>query len=220
VGIAAIGKTAPHIPGDAFIILLGYSAMSMTPYQQQKPAFGIIAAAPLGALALGAVLLYVTKLGWQLVAEGWLIELFGGLVLGALTVLGVLGLTRRPFARSLRAVCRELRPLFTDMSWLQLLVLALLAGVGEELLFRGFLQPWLGVYLSAELGILVAAIVFGLLHFASVPYFLLTAVLGLAFGITYWSTGSLLMVMVWHGFYDLLVFLILIYRPDLLGIAE
>jgi membrane protease YdiL (CAAX protease family) len=194
--------------------------MSTTPYQTEKLSFWVVSAGPLGALILGGLLLFVNGIGWQLVAEEWVAELFGGLVLGALTVVGVLGLTRRPFARSLRAACRELRPIFVDMGWLQLLVLALLAGVGEELLFRGFLQPWLAGYLSAELGIVVAAVVFGILHFASVQYFLLTTVLGLAFGVTYWSSGSLLMVMVWHGFYDLLVFLILIYRPDLLGIAD
>ncbi|MDZ7680349.1 MAG: CPBP family intramembrane glutamic endopeptidase [Fodinibius sp.] len=194
--------------------------MSKTIDHPKQPAFWTITLGPLGALALGALLLYVTGLGWQLVAESWLVELLWGLTLGALTVAGVLGLTRRPFARSLRAVCRELRPLFVDMRWIQLLVLALLAGVGEELLFRGFLQPWLAEYIAIEIAIGLAAAVFGLLHFASVQYFLLTTLLGLALGITYWITGSLLMVMVWHGFYDLLVFLILIYRPDLLGIAE
>jgi membrane protease YdiL (CAAX protease family) len=180
--------------------------------------FYFILLAPVACLIIGALLIDYTNTPWQFVADGVLTSIIWGIVLGVTTFGGVIILTRLPVSRSLREVCRQLIPIFEGMSFWQITILSLMAGIGEELLFRGFLQQWLSGYYTCEIAIGIAAVVFGLLHFATFSYFLLTTVLGAVFGITYYLTGSLLLIMIWHGIYDLLVFWVLIRRPDLLGI--
>lgn len=77
-----------------------------------------------------------------------------GLVLGAAIVMSTrLSVARFEWARRLH---RELRPVARAMTTTGIIVLALLSALGEELLFRGLLQPWLGI--------IPQAILFGLLH--------------------------------------------------------
>jgi uncharacterized protein len=87
-----------------------------------------------------------------------------------------------------RQLHRELRPFAAGMSSGVILCLALLSGVGEELLFRGLLQPYLGV--------IGQSIVFGLLHQVRGPsrwvWAAWATAIGLAFGAMFALTGSLL----------------------------
>jgi membrane protease YdiL (CAAX protease family) len=77
-----------------------------------------------------------------------------GLTVGALIVLTTrMSVARFEWARRLH---RELRPIASSMNVTGILVLALLSGIGEELLFRGLLQPWVGL--------LPQAVLFGFLH--------------------------------------------------------
>lgn len=184
----------------------------------QTIGFGAMVLAPFVALVIGGLLIYYTETSWQLAAQSWTSPLLWGAVLGALTFAIVLLITRLPLSQALRDVCKELVPIFKDISLWQVVVLSLMAGVGEELLFRGFLQQWLAGPLSVGLAIGIAAVVFGLLHFASLSYFLLTTALGAAFGIAYHLNGSLLLIMSWHAFYDLLAIWVFSRYPRLLGI--
>ncbi|KUJ80261.1 CPBP family intramembrane metalloprotease [Microbulbifer flavimaris] len=129
-------------------------------------------------------------------------------------------LTRLPgsLGSALRRLCALLHPLFAGCSWGQIAVLATAAGICEELFFRVFLQNWLAGLVSPWWGLFAASVVFALLHFASVLYFTVTLVMGLLLGWFYWSTGSALGVMVWHGLYDLLAIGMLARYPHLLGI--
>jgi membrane protease YdiL (CAAX protease family) len=63
------------------------------------------------------------------------------------------------------------------------LFIALLAAFGEELLFRGALQPLIGL--------VPAALVFGLLHATSLPHIILAGILGLWMGLLFYWTGDL-----------------------------
>jgi len=76
-----------------------------------------------------------------------------------------------------------------------------LAAVGEELFFRGLLQPWLGL--------VPAAVLFGALHVSgprSWLYYALTAAcLGLGLGLLFRVTGSLVAPITAHLTYNLLV---------------
>jgi len=77
-----------------------------------------------------------------------------GLAVAAVLIVSTrLAVGRFDWARRLH---RELRPVAHDLSVGQILVLAGLSSLGEELLFRGLLTPTLGVVLSALL--------FGLAH--------------------------------------------------------
>ena len=81
------------------------------------------------------------------------------------------------------------------------LLIAACAGFVEELLFRGVLQPHLGLWITSFL--------FGLCHALSTTYFLVAAGLGLYLGLAYeWSGGNLLVPMLIHGIYDFGAFLL------------
>lgn len=120
--------------------------------------------------------------------------------------------------RTLRDLCEKLQRSFRHLSWWQIGALALAAGVCEELLFRGFLQPWLATFSTPLVGLLVASVIFGLLHYASVTYFLITTVIGIVLGAVYWWSESLLAVVVWHITYDLIALGVLAKYPQVLGI--
>jgi membrane protease YdiL (CAAX protease family) len=120
-------------------------------------------------------------------APGWL--LLAGPALGALLGLGVVALTRlstRHFqwARELHASCRDL---LGPLSGREIVILALASSIGEELLFRGALLPWLGLWLQA--------LVFALLHVGPgrrfLPWTASAAALGVAFGWLAIVTGNL-----------------------------
>lgn len=182
--------------------------------------FYFILLAPVACFIIGVLLIDYTDTSWQLAGDGYLSPVIWGVVLGAVTFGGVIIVTRLPISKSLRDVCRQLIPIFDGMSFVQVLILSLAAGIGEELLFRGFLQQWLTGYYTIDIAIGIAAVVFGLLHFATFSYFLLTTILGAAFGIAYYLSGSLLLIMSWHAFYDLLAIWFFTRRPDLLGLEE
>ena len=79
-----------------------------------------------------------------------------------------LKLPLRPL-RTIAGILDEiLIPLFRECGPLKLLMIAALAGVGEEMLFRGVIQAavaqQIGGTTGMALGLLIAAILFGLLH--------------------------------------------------------
>lgn len=100
----------------------------------------------------------------------------------------------------------------------QLLLLALLAGVGEELLFRGVFQPWMEVFFGLTAGLFVSNVLFGFVHCVTLLYAVLAGAIGLYLSGLMDVTGqrNLLIPMVTHGVYDFLAFLIVVrdYRAE------
>lgn len=195
-------------------------AANNPPQDTESPKIRYILIAPLGSLLLGILLLYFTDTPWQFAPDSTGKSLFYGAVLGILSYLIAVFVTRLPFAHSLRETCRQLLSVLGNVSVPQMILIALSAGLGEEFLFRGFLQEWLIGYYSVEAGIAIAAVCFGLLHFATVSYFALTTLLGAAMGIAYHLSGSLLLVITWHACYDVLAIWVLSRKPSLLGIEN
>ncbi|MCC5858478.1 MAG: CPBP family intramembrane metalloprotease [Ectothiorhodospiraceae bacterium] len=110
---------------------------------------------------------------------------------------------RSPWFRDLDELIRPtLTTLFRDRSEGAVVLVCLLAGLGEELLFRGFLQAWLSELLSPWMGVALAAVAFGLLHFLSFTYLVIATALGLYLGVLYELTGNLLIVCLVHALYD------------------
>jgi membrane protease YdiL (CAAX protease family) len=105
------------------------------------------------------------------------------------------------------------RPLMRGCGLLDLALLSLVAGVGEELVFRGVLQPALVRRLGLGPGLVLASLLFGLLHPITVTYVILAAGLGLYLGVVAWAGGNLLPVMVAHALYDFLVLAYLLRGP-------
>ena len=91
-------------------------------------------------------------------------------------------LSFRPFVRLRRLVRRLVVPLFQDASVLELALISLIAGVGEELLFRGLVQDglttWIGGTTGICLGVAASSLVFGLAHALTRTYAVLAALVG------------------------------------------
>jgi membrane protease YdiL (CAAX protease family) len=131
-------------------------------------------------------------------------------LLGALSSLPLIGMflamLRWPIGplRTIKRFCEEeFVPLLAGSSWSDMALIALSAGVGEEMLFRGVLQSSFATWLGLGWGLVMASILFGLLHPISLPYIFVTIVLGLYLGEAFILTGNLLTVMVTHSIYDL-----------------
>src|SRR5512135_3372327 len=70
----------------------------------------------------------------------------------------------RPLVRIRRLLIRSLRVLFTECRAPDLAVLALAAGIGEEVFFRGLVQTLLARWFEPGTALAVASAVFGLAH--------------------------------------------------------
>lgn len=76
-------------------------------------------------------------------------------------------------------------------------VLAVMPGVGEELLFRGFVMGSIRYRKGIKWALFVSALVFGIFHMSLVKL-LPTAMLGLCFALITWKSGSICIGMVLH----------------------
>jgi uncharacterized protein len=114
--------------------------------------------------------------------------LLAGPLAGVAVGLGVVGLTRLATRRFewARALHGSFHDLLGPLTGREIVILALASSVGEELLFRGALLPWLGPYWQA--------LVFALLHVGPgkrfVPWTVSAFVLGVAFAwLASWTTN-------------------------------
>ncbi|MGM0672085.1 MAG: CPBP family intramembrane glutamic endopeptidase [Pseudomonadota bacterium] len=127
-------------------------------------------------------------------------------VLPMLILLGLLAVSGWAPYRALADQVRDFVHQLFRHAWPgAVLLISVLAGVGEELLVRGVLQGWLTERWSPEWAIVVAAVVFGVAHSISRLYFLFATVIGLYLGVLYHLTGNLLVVIVTHALYDWIV---------------
>ncbi|WP_170132168.1 CPBP family intramembrane glutamic endopeptidase [Arenicella xantha] len=119
---------------------------------------------------------------------------------------------------SVQQLNQTLHQLFRNFSWRDILIVSCLAGVGEELLVRGALQSWLSDAINPWVGILLASLVFGLMHYLSRVYVIVTMLLGCLFGIGLYLSQSIIYVVVAHAAYDVMAFFIIVKRPHMLGL--
>ena len=110
-------------------------------------------------------------------------------------------LCRAPAVRPVRAIRRVyrdlLKPAFAGIGVREVVVISLAAGIGEELLFRGVLQP--------EIGLIPASLIFGALHTGgrgTLAFGCWVALMGAALGWLAAATGGLVAPIVAHALYD------------------
>jgi membrane protease YdiL (CAAX protease family) len=140
---------------------------------------------------LAAVPLFVALVIWDRAATSWLGQL--------------------------REVVRDkVVPLFRGAATWQLLLIALAAGVGEELLYRGLIQVglagWIGPPHGTWVAWLAASVFFGVCHWVTGEYALLATAIGLALGGLFLVTGNLLAPIAMHALYDFLALVYLMRR--------
>ncbi len=145
-----------------------------------------------GALALLAILVSAGRgdpdpyrlddgVSWTMLALSPLI----GLAIAALVV----WLTRVVTARYgwAKGLHRDFRELLGPLTTREIVILAAASSIGEELLFRGTLLPWIGVWPQA--------VVFALLHVGPgrrfLPWTASALVLGVGLGYVAWATDNL-----------------------------
>lgn len=103
----------------------------------------------------------------------------------------------------IQALVRPLiESVFRGRGVVAVVVVSALAGLGEELLFRGVIQAGASASFGGWSGLLVASVLFGLMHALSRAYFVLATLMGLYLGALYQVTDNLLLPAIVHGLYD------------------
>jgi membrane protease YdiL (CAAX protease family) len=154
------------------------------------------------ALLLGAAMLWAGLSGDSILYSSAGAEVRGvrplrdvglGIVAGALVILLSDQLTRR--TRLGAELARSLGQLLGRLSVAECALLAAVSAVAEEAFFRGVLQP--------RIGLLAAALIFGLAHFVPrrelAPWALFAVAAGLLLGVLFESTGNLVAPVVAHA---------------------
>jgi membrane protease YdiL (CAAX protease family) len=171
----------------------------------------------------GGLTIVALALGWFLARPPWMqidrsaSAWTSGFLAAIPLVIGLVLTTRYPVGpfRGLQDVMREwIIPLFRSCAPWQLLLISCLAGLSEELLFRGVLQRGIEQFSGSPwLALAVASALFGLAHPITPTYALLAALIGVYLGGLMWATDNLLPPMVAHAAYDF-VALVYLVRKD------
>jgi membrane protease YdiL (CAAX protease family) len=154
----------------------------------------LIGTAWLGSRALGLPPV------WGDPARDVVIGLAGATVLAAANYLLLVHGPATWVVVGVRAVYHEvLIPLFSRFGAASIVITGALAGIGEEWLFRGVLQPLVGIAL--------ASVLFGVAHVGSrsmIGFGVWATGMGFLLGLLAQVTGGLIAPMVAHGVYDML----------------
>ena len=110
--------------------------------------------------------------------------------------------TNLSFAVRLRRDIDQLMPVFDNATFLDFLFISLIAGAGEEALFRGVLQPLAAGYLGVPVALVLVSLLFGAAHCISPAYVSFAAALGLVFGALQAWSGNIALPIVAHAVYD------------------
>jgi membrane protease YdiL (CAAX protease family) len=139
-------------------------------------------------------------------------------VLGTLPMLAGMWLADRFAFGPLRQLKQDFErlivPLFAHCSVLEMALISLMAGIGEEMLFRGLIQAgladWLGPPLGPWIALVLASIVFGFGHMISAAYAVVAMVIGVYLGWLLLATESIVTPAIAHGLYDFCALLYLV----------
>jgi membrane protease YdiL (CAAX protease family) len=133
-------------------------------------------------------------------------------VLGSLLLYGLFMLSERMEAtRTIREfLIDKMGGLLASCSGLELLYLGCLAGLTEEILFRGVLQPWLERDWGWAGGLVFSNLIFALVHWITPTYALLAGLCGLLLGfmLDIGPERNLLAPILTHAIYDFMAFMV------------
>jgi membrane protease YdiL (CAAX protease family) len=196
---------------------------------QEKPpnrqGFAIAAAAFEGGMAIVALVLGRLFDIRPMETFSWSWTGFGLGLLGTLPMLGLLIVFAKlpwgPFRRIVRIMNRDFLPFFRECGLAEIAIIALLAGIGEEMLFRSIIQGGLADLLSSHpilgpiLGLSVASLIFGLLHRITPTYAILAFAISLYLGGLWLLTGNLLVPITIHALYDFIAIIVLLKQQPM-----
>ncbi len=116
------------------------------------------------------------------------------------------------------SLMEQLHGMTCNLTWPQIIILSALAGLGEELLFRGFAQSWLLNTIGVHTAIVITSLIFGLLHAMTLYYFLFAFALSLGFGVVFHASESMLLVVTIHAVYDVIALGVIAKYPQWVGV--
>lgn len=161
-----------------------------------------------GIVVLAVVLAFLFRIDLLGQLE-FTLESFNWAVVGTVPLLvsvWALADVRWGWAAELQRLMRQLVvPLFRTTPAGTVLLVSLLAGVGEELLFRGVIQGGLSGVLGPWAALVVASILFGAVHALTRAYFIIATLMGFYLGLMYLWTDNLLIPILIHFLYDWIV---------------
>lgn len=167
-----------------------------------------------GLYLFGLLLMGGSEAVWSHFNFSWSATAYAFLL--CLPMLAVLYFTVRSkwttLSRFRNEIDQNIVPIFANYRPVDFALIALLAGVGEEIFFRGWLQSALSAKFGVVLGILTASLIFGLAHYLSFTYAIYAGLTGVYLGMIYYVTGSLYIVMTIHAVYDFIALIYLIRR--------
>ena len=120
-----------------------------------------------------------------------------------LLLMGVVTTSRwAPLVRLTQQVESIVREMFASSHWLEIAMISLAAGVGEEILFRGALQPWIASLVNPWFALSVVSLLFGLAHAMSITYLVVATLIGFYLGWLAMEYDDLIAPIVAHALYD------------------
>ncbi len=146
-------------------------------------------------------------------------------ILATVPMLLILPIVQRsnfqPIVRLRNLVDEMIVPMFAETTVIQMAVISLAAGVGEEMLFRGLLQESIADGIGGDagmwIGLIIASLVFGACHWLTTTYAVLATGIGIYMGLLFVLTGNLIVPIVAHGLYD---FLALVYLVKCRSVSQ
>lgn len=115
-----------------------------------------------------------------------------------------------PFSRLADTVREIAARFFARSSALDLAIVSAMAGIAEEALFRGVVQPSLTGPFGTPVAVVVAGILFGMVHFLTVTYVVVASAIGILLGVLLVVTGDLAAPIIAHALYDFLALFYLV----------
>ncbi len=169
----------------------------------------------LGVAVEAGILLFAIVLGWlfshpplQSIRVSWTAA-FEGTAATVPLLIAMWGCSRSscgPIKDLMRQVEEEVIPLFEGAPSHALLLISILAGIGEECLFRGVLQPGLATWVGLPIALILTSGLFGLAHFISPTYAVLAGLIGAYLGVVAVVTDNLFVPIAAHALYDFAAF--------------
>ena len=168
----------------------------------------------------GGMVLAALLLAWLAGIDLWTFVRFDARsvwqsLLAVLPLLVLFAITYRwpwgPLKRIKDLLLDVLGPSLAACRWYDLPLLAFLAGLGEQLLFRGVIQLGIAQGTSPAIGLVVASVIFGVAHAVTPTYAVLAGMMGLYLGglLHLEAAPNLTPPILVHAVYDLVAFVIL-----------
>lgn len=149
------------------------------------------------------------QLNWSAVSTGVLLTLPLGLLAGALDLVedkfpALQDVTKATQRSVLALLGGEFKPV---IALVVSLALGCVAGLGEEMLFRGVIQYELASRIGTGVAVGLSSVVFGALHAVTPLYAILATLASVYFGAIYIWSSNLAVPIITHAFYDLVALL-------------